>query len=133
MKLPKNIKIFGDINYRGNCPPESAEQITAINYIRKTYPQVIHPRNEGKRHHNQVARQKAEGMTTGASDIIIPACPAFVCEIKRQDHTKSRLEKEQIDYLEHCQRSGAFACIALGVKGVIEALEEWEKTNKLDR
>lgn len=118
------IPVYGG-DYRGKCPLESAEQITVINYVRKICPNVIHPRNEGKRHHNQTTKQKAEGLTTGASDIIIPGKPAFVCELKRKDKTKSKVSPEQVNYLSESVKLGAFCCIAYGHESAIEAFDEW--------
>lgn len=86
---------------------------------------MIHPRNEGKRTYNQTTKQKSEGLTKGASDIIIPGKPAFVCELKRKDKTKSRVEPEQIDYLAASIDLGAFGCIAYGHASAIEAFHEW--------
>jgi len=130
MKFPSWLKVYGDSCFRGECPPESAEQITFFNKLRKEYPETlgriaIHPRNEGKRTHQQTARHKAEGMTEGASDIVIPGCPAFVCEMKRKDHTKSRFEPGQVEYLKAAQDSGAFVCVALGWEAAWQAMVEW--------
>lgn len=134
MKFPNDIPVFGDIDYRGASPVESAEQKTVFNWLRKNgYLTAIHPRNEGKKNRNQVAVEKAEGMTTGASDIIIPGAPAFVCELKRTDHTKSSIEPEQIEYLRRCKADGCFVCIALGYKAVIEAIKAWEELKKQSR
>ena len=132
MKFPISIKVYGDQKHRDKkCPPESAEQITFFNVLRRDYPELgaiaIHPRNEGKRSIQQTQRQKAEGMTPGASDIIIPGNPTFVCEMKRQDHTLCKWEPEQISYLQQCQKNGAFVCVALGYKAALEALEQWKK------
>lgn len=77
------------------------------------------------RHYKQVSREKAEGMTKGASDIIIPGCPAFVCELKRRDRTQSSWQDGQLEYLEAAKRAGAFACVALGADAATEAFEEW--------
>lgn len=121
------IPVWGDPEFRGDCPPESAEQITAINTIRKTSPQVIHPRNEGKRSYRQTARHKAEGLTKGASDIVIPGAPAFVCELKRKDKTKSRVSPEQVDYIKTCLDAGAVACIAYGHEAALSAYKDWLK------
>jgi len=131
MKFPPGITVYGDQSYRGKCPPESAEQKTAIGWIRRQYPKtlgriVIHPRNEGRRTHGQARYQRAEGMTAGASDIIIPGAPSFVCELKRRDHTKSRIEPEQIEYLLAAQAAGAFVCIALGWEAVRDAVHDWQ-------
>jgi hypothetical protein len=67
-------------------------------------------------------------MTEGASDIIIPGCPAFVCELKRRDHTKSKWQDGQLEYLETAQKAGAFVCVALGADAAMEAFEEWLKS-----
>ena len=128
MKFPEWLRVYGDTSYRGDCPPESAEQMTFFNQIRKEYPDTwgriaLHPRNEGKRTHGQVWRQKAEGMTAGASDIIIPL--GFACELKRVDHTKSSWQPGQIEYLEAVHNAGGFACVALGWEAAWEALHEW--------
>ena len=86
---------------------------------------AVHPRNEGKRHYKQVTKERAEGMTKGASDIIIPGNPAFVCELKRRDRTQSTWQDGQVEYLESAQKAGAFACVALGADAAMEAFEEW--------
>ena len=130
MKIPDWLPSFGDTNYRGECPPESAEQITFFNKLRREYPETygkiaIHPRNEGKRTHRQTTRQKAEGMTAGASDIIIPSRQSFVCELKRKDHTKSKWQDGQIDYLEAAKNEGSFVCVAFGWEAAWEALQQW--------
>lgn len=130
MKFPEWLRVFGDTEYRNKkCPKESAEQITFFNTLRREYPELgliaIHPRNEGKRTVNQTQRQKAEGMTAGAADIIIPGAPAFVCELKRRDHTLCHWEDEQLKYLATAQTMGAFVCVALGYEAALEALQEW--------
>lgn len=130
MKFPPQIKVYGDCTYRGGCPIESAEQVSFFNQIRKLYPDTygavaVHVRNEGKKNHAQVAKEKAEGMTAGASDVLIPGCPAFVCEIKRRDHTKSNWQNGQQDYLIAAHNLGAFTCVALGYEAALEALRDW--------
>lgn len=119
MKFPDDIPVYGDQSFRGDCPSESMEQVTFFNRLRREYPDswgavAIHPRNEGVRTHYQVMKEKSEGMTKGASDVIIPGAPAFVCEIKRKDHTKSQWQDGQKEYLYAAKKTGAFVCIALG-------------------
>lgn len=132
MKFPEWLPVYGDKSFRGKCPVESAEQMTFFNRLRTVYPQLgsiaIHPRNEGKRTHYQTAKHKAEGMTAGASDIVIPANPSFVCELKRKNHTLCKWEESQLDYLKACKEQGAFACVALGWEAAFEALEVWRDT-----
>lgn len=134
MKLDKiNFPHFGDTSFRGACPTEAHEQVTFFNRLRSEYPDTygriaLHPRNEqqlrGGQHAGMI-RQKAEGMTPGASDIIIPGRVTFVCEMKRRDHTRSRWEAGQIEYLEAAQAAGAFACVAFGHEGAWDALQFW--------
>lgn len=133
MKIPDWLPCYGDTEYCGACPQESAEQITFFNRLRTEYPDTygkiaVHPRNEQQLRGGQfraLARQKAEGQTKGASDIIIPGSPAFVCELKRRDHTKSRWQDGQIEYLEAAQKCGAFVCVALGADAAWQAFNEW--------
>jgi len=130
MKFPDDIAVYGDVDYRGDCPLEAIEQVTFFKRLRMRYPDTwgliaLHPRNEGKKGFRQVAKEKAEGMTKGASDVIIPASPSFVCEIKRRDHTKSKWQDKQLEYLNAAQEAGAFVCIALGADAAIDAFEDY--------
>lgn len=130
MKFPDHIPVFGDTSFRGKCPPESAEQKTFFARIRREYPDTwgriaLHPRNEGKRTYNQTAQQKAEGMTSGAPDIVIGG---FVCELKRLDHTQCSWQDGQIEYLTAAQQCGVYACVALGHEAAWEAFVGWLST-----
>lgn len=134
MKFNPLIPVYGDVSFRGKCPKEDVEQVSFFNRLRKEYPTswgilALHPRNEGLKEKGQfstVIKHKAEGMTAGASDIIIPGCPGFVCEMKRRDHTLSAWQDKQEDYLLAAQQAGAFACVALGAVGAWKAFEAWE-------
>lgn len=133
MKFPPSLLVFGDQAYRGKCPLENVEQASFFNRLRRDYPDswgalALHPRNEGLKEKGQfstVLKHKAEGMTPGASDVIIPGAPSFVCEIKRRDHTVSTWQEGQVEYLGAAQRAGAFACVGLGAVGAWEAFEAW--------
>jgi len=133
MRLPKSIKIYGDTSYRDpECRSETAEQKEFFGLLKEHRPHLfavaIHPKNEGSRNGIQAAHEAAMGgLNKGASDIIIPSRIAFVCELKRMDHTKSTITKPQIKYLEAAQSLGAFCCIALGSAAAWEALMDWEK------
>lgn len=127
------VPIFGDVSFRGDCPQEVMEQITFFSRLRREYPETwgalaIHPRNEQQLRggqHRAMIKQLAEGMTPGAADIVIPAKVSFVCELKRRDHTKSRWQTGQKEYLAAAHKAGAFACVALGCDAAWEALEAW--------
>lgn len=132
MKIPSWLRVYGDTNYRGDCPLESAEQATFFNRIRNDFPDsygliATHIKNEGKRSQNQVTKDRMQGMTKGASDIIIPGNPTFVCELKRQDHTKSAWQPHQLQYLKTCHDNGAFVVLALGREAAYQALLDWSK------
>jgi hypothetical protein len=139
MKFHRDMIVYGDMDYRGECPSETLEQVTFFARLRTNWPDswgriAVHIRNEGQRTYMQAARQKAEGMTKGASDVMIPGSPAFVCEIKRRDHTKSRFQDGQEEYLIAAQKLGAFVCIALGADAATEAFNDYlEQTQPEDR
>lgn len=127
MRFPSWIDVYGRPDYRGDCPQELAEQITFFQWLRVQHPALhriaVHPRNEGKRSYQQARMQRLEGaLNPGAADVIIPAGRSFVCEIKRRDHTKSRWQKGQLEYLEAAHNAGAFVCVALGADAAMEAL-----------
>ena len=131
MKFPDWLIVFGDTEYRGDCPKEEAEQITFFNELRKQYPDTLgvmalHPKNEEKRkgkQFDQLSRDKAMGLSPGASDVIIPL--GFACEMKRLDHTKSSWQEGQIKYLKAVHDAGGFACVALGWKAAMQAIDHW--------
>jgi len=131
MRFPKNITVYGDKTYRGECPVEDVEHIDFFSRLSIDWPQyhaiAIHPKNEGKRTWGQINKEKKMGLNKGASDIIIPASPPLVIEMKRLDHTKSKMEKEQAEYLISAQDLGATVCIALGCNAALLAVEEWHK------
>lgn len=139
IKTYQGILLYGNQKLRDKkCPKESVEQITFVNHIRAQYPDsygliLIHPENERKLINGQfstVSKSRAMGMSPGASDIIIPGNPSFVCEIKRIDRTLSDITQEQLDYLYAAKDAGAFVCIALGHEASIDAFNQWLKIIK---
>ncbi len=130
MKFPEFLRVYGDVSYRGDCPSETVEQVTFFAWIRSEYPTTwgvlaTHIRNEGQRTWRQAAYHKAEGMTKGAADILIPSRIPFVCEVKRRDHTKSKWQDGQLEYLEAAHDAGSFVCVVLGYEAAKVAVEDW--------
>lgn len=130
MKFPEWLPVWGDVKYRNKkCPKETAEQITLFAELRKQYPEIgniaIHVRNEGKRTWEQAAMHKAEGMITGACDIIIPGAPSLVMELKRKDHTASKWQDGQQEYLKASFEAGSYVCVALGWEAALQAVLHW--------
>lgn len=130
MQFPNWLTVVGDKGYRNKkAPPEQAEQITFVNWLRTKYPMtygriVFHVKNEGKRTARQAQIDRLEGLTRGAPDIVIPCNPPILIELKRQDHTLSRFQDGQLEYLEAAQKMGARVCVALGHKAAIQFFEE---------
>lgn len=128
MKFPRSIPVFGDKTFRGKCPKELPDQRTAIKEIRERWPDtigrlVIHPRNEGQRDYRKYIREYLDGLTAGASDIIIPGNPSLVIELKRKDHTQSTLSDKERAYLLAAKQGGSHAVIALGWEAAVEAVD----------
>lgn len=128
MKLNPLIKTYGDPSYRGDCPKEDAELITAVNWLRTNYPDtlgavLVHVENEGKRTMAQAQMAKAKGLNAGAADLILVCSPPMVLEMKRQDHTKSSWQKGQQEFMLAAQQHGAFVGLCLGAEGVKEAVQ----------
>ena len=133
MKFPPDIEVVGDTSFRGDCPAELAEQITTVQEIRRRWPDtlgrlVLHHRGEGKRDHRTFAKERAEGLCPGASDIIIPGNPCIVLELKRKDNTKSRLPPAELEFLRAAQSAGARVCIALGWQAAISFVERFHRS-----
>ena len=136
MKLNPLIKTYGDPTYRGDCPKEDAELITAVNWLRRTYPDTLgaltlHIENEGKRTAAQAAMAKAKGLKAGAVDLLVLVTPPLVLEIKRQDHTKSSWQKGQQEFMLAAKQHGAFVGLCLGAEGVKQAVVEYLTKSKV--
>lgn len=133
-QIPNYIPVFGDVSYRGECATETAEMIGFFRLLEREFPSLAaiatHIRNEGKRSKFQGYKQQQEGMNTGASDIIIPCSPPIVIELKRRDHTLSTISAKQVSYLSSAHVLGAYAVVALGAVGAMEAVKAWHTSNK---
>lgn len=129
MRFPDWLPVYGDTTFRGDCPKESAEQRAFFKALRKHAPVLsavaVHIRNEQFREAAQTSVWQAEGMNAGAPDIIIPGVPTFLCEMKRQDHTKSSISAGQLEYLSSAKALGSFVCVALGATSAWAAMIEW--------
>ena len=137
MKFNPLIPTYGDRSYRGKSPFEDVEHINFVSWVRFNYPEygaiLIHPKNEGKRSPQQISKEKKLGFKKGASDIIIPASPPFVCEIKRLNHVKdSHWQEGQQDYMLAAKEQGAFVCVALGAEAAKQAFKDWLKIRAID-
>jgi len=111
------IRIY-DSGYRGDCRAERMEQIDCISWLKHNYPDrwplIFHVPNEthGKGNHHLI-REK-EGVKAGPPDIIDLGRVTGLFELKRRDRTKSKIGKEQRDFLQAGVNAGHFAAIAYG-------------------
>lgn len=125
MKFEEFMLIAGDIDYRGDCPQELAEQVQLFAWLRsqpELAKRALHPRNEGRRTKLQAFRERSEGMLTGAPDVVIVGSPCVVIELKRRDHTKSTWQPRQVEVLRAMHAAGAIVVIALGAAAAAQWL-----------
>lgn len=133
------IDVIGDVNYRNaGCPLEDAEGVTFFGEwnrdpLLKRIP-LIHIPNERKRKSGadfkELRTQKMKGAyVTGASDYIAIGYPSLVIELKREDHTKSVIDTDQIDFLVKAQNADAWVAVALGWKAAIKFAHQWYEAN----
>lgn len=134
MKFHKDLKVYGDTSFRGKCPKEELEQITFFNQLKKLHPDIAelatHVQNEGVKSYGKAAKDARCGLNQGMADIIIIGHPACLIEMKRQDHTKSTWQPNQLEKLLLAQDLGVFTCVALGYEAALEAVKDWIKCTK---
>ena len=132
MIINSKIRVYGDINYRGDCAKEDSEVQTIVNQVRKRYPHILftHIKNEGKRTKAQMDFDKSMGLLNGVSDLVFFGNPTLLIEVKRRDHTKSNWQPNQEQFLMTASSQGCFTCVALGWEAAIEAVEDWMRIKK---
>lgn len=130
MIIDKRIRCYGDLNYRNpKAPREDQEAQTLVNQVRKKYPYVLfmHIKNEGKKTKAQADFDRSMGMMAGASDFIFLGVPPMALELKRQDHTLSKWQPKQQEFLIAAQEQGAMSCVCFGWEAGMQAVEDWLK------
>lgn len=133
MKIDPRIKVYGDLNYRNpKAPKEDQEAQTLVNQVRKKYPHVLfmHIKNEGKKTKAQADFDRSMGMMAGASDFIFLGVPPMALELKRQDHTLSKWQPKQQEFLIASQEQGMFTAVCFGWQAGMEAVEDWMRIKK---
>lgn len=135
MKFNKDIPVFGDSSFRGDCPKEDTDQVNFVAWLRYNYPErakmMVHVKTEGKRTWGQINyEKKMGGIPSGFSDLFIIGNPNFCVELKRKDHTKSKWQKGQESFLLNSKEAGCFIGVALGFEGAKEAFIKWLDINQ---
>ncbi len=143
------IEIVGDVGFRGDCKAEDADLASFFAWARKYHPEykafIFHAETEfnptGATSYAYHAKSKAKGRLDGIADIIcLPiskGAPAFLCELKRCDISKSLASKKRKEHFEtqllllaSQKAAGNTAIVALGLEAVkfsfIEYVEKWK-------
>lgn len=112
------IRVY-DSGHRGPCRAERCEQIDAMSWLAKHYPDrwplIWHTPNETRANAQHMQMRAKEGVKPGIPDIIDmsgPVCGLF--EMKRRDRTESRPSADQLKVLHAGADAGHFACICYG-------------------
>ena len=106
-----------------NCPTEHAEQVTFVNWFRKTYPDVriFAIPNGGLRRRTTATKLKAEGVSPGVPDLYIPAWKLWI-EMKRVKG--GRLSPDQKEWIEYLESIGDDVIIEKGWEAARDAIRK---------
>lgn len=111
------IRIY-DSGYRGECRSERCEQIDCISWLQVAHPDrwplCFHCPGETKATPQHMQMRAKEGVKPGPPDIIDLGGVVGLFELKRLDRTKSKVSKDQREFLLAGANSGAFAAICYG-------------------
>lgn len=133
MKTPEWLPKFGNLPKSTSNPAEDYVLSSVVSRIRKDYPNTyglvaFHVKNESKRTTTQIKIDKLKGLTKGVSDLIVIGNPTLCMEIKKDN--SCRFEDGQLQFLEQAQKGGAFACLAIGYQGALDAFHHWIEIQK---
>lgn len=108
-----------ETHHRDPCRSERCEQIDAMGWLEKNYPErwplIWHTPNETRASPQHMQMRRKEGVKAGISDIIDAAGPIIgLFELKRLDSSKSRLSKEQREFLQAGDDAGHFCAVCYG-------------------
>lgn len=123
------IRTYGG-TYRGECRSERCEQIDSISWVSVNHPDrfglVFHVPGETKASPQHMQMRAKEGVKPGPPDIIDLAGPVpGLFELKRLDRTKSKLSKDQRDFLSAADARGHFTAVCYGFAAFKEAYTEF--------
>lgn len=107
-----------DSGYRGDCRTERCEQIDSISWLAFNYPErfplIFHCPGETKASPQHMQMRAKEGVRAGVPDIIDLGGIVGLFELKRLDRTKSKVSREQREFLENGVDAGHFTAICYG-------------------
>lgn len=117
-------------NHRGPCRSERMEQIDAMGWLEKQYPDrwplIYHVPNETRASPQHMQMRRKEGVKAGVPDIIDANGPVTgFFEMKRQDSSKSRLSPDQRAFLELAAEKGHFCAVCYGFESFKQAYADF--------
>lgn len=121
-----------DSGYRGPCNKEDDDGISFYAWVIYHFPEVniFHVANESgvSTSAGHIEKRRRKGVTQGVSDYIIltPGIKSFaVIELKRKDKTKSKVSKDQIEFLDRVVSDGGYAAVAYGLEEAKKAFLQY--------
>ena len=116
-------------------PREGAEQATLFHWAGMQsiwYPELellFHIPNGGKRSKSEAARFKAEGVKPGVPDICLPVARGgyhgLYIELKRRDKSKSRVSREQAEWINDLSGQGHMCLVCWGWEAAARTIEDY--------
>ena len=124
-----SVRTYGG-TYRGECRTERCEQIDAMGWLEKNHPErwplIFHCPGETKARPQHMQMRRKEGVRPGVPDIIDLGGPVNgLFEMKRLDARKSKLSKEQREFLELAAYKGHFCAVCCGFEAFKQAYADF--------
>lgn len=116
--------------YRGPCRSEDCEQIDFMSWLEvhhpERYPLCFHVPNEIRASAQYMQKRKKMGVKPGVADTVDTNGPVIgFFEMKRLDRTKSKVSKDQRDFLAAADARGHFTAICYGCEAAKEAYADF--------
>lgn len=121
--------VYFDDEALADCRYEASEQIDAMAWLKEFYPTArkltFHVPNESDAKPQHRASLQQQGVTAGVSDIITLYGAGAAFEMKRCHKSKSKVSKEQKEFIISASRQGHFAAICYGAEAFKEAWRDY--------
>lgn len=105
-------------------PSEHLEQVQFVSWFKKNHPRtrILAVPNGDSRSKSAGARLKAEGVSRGVPDLLIPEWFLWI-EMKRQKG--GRVSAEQKDWISYLQGCGYYCVVCKGAEDAIDKIKKW--------
>ena len=111
-----------------STPSEDHEQMTLVQWFRRTYPEVriFSVPNGGHRHPAVAAKMKATGVVKGVPDLFVPAWRLWI-EMKRAKG--GSLSPEQKDWIAYLEGVGYWVIVGKGAENAKQQISTFSSTH----